>query len=95
MNLDPYKVSDKCCHNYPKYEDLMSNLIIKAGTIYRIINWLIDKFHKSDYRYWFANNRLFDLCVCNFTVFTLSIQTPQPLTIFYLKFEQITTHCCV
>ena len=31
------------------------------------------------------------------TVFTLSIQTPQPLTILYLKFEQVqfTTHFSV
>ena len=30
-----------------------------------------------------------DLCVCYFTVFTLSIQTPQLLTIHNLKFEQV------
>ena len=34
---------------------------------------------------------------CYFTVFTFSIETPQLLTILYLKFEQVqfTTHCCV
>ena len=37
------------------------------------------------------------ISVCYFTVFTLSIQTPQLLTICYLKFEQVqfTTHSCV
>ena len=30
---------------------------IRAGTINRIIDELIDKFHKNDYHYRFANNR--------------------------------------
>ena len=42
----------------------------------QLINKLIDKFHKNDYHYRFADNRSFDFCVCYFTVFTLSIQTP-------------------
>ena len=51
---------------------------------------------RNDYHY-FVNNRSFDFCVCYFTVFTLSIQTPQLLTILNLKFEQVqfTTHSCV
>ena len=73
-------------------------VVVKAGTINRIIDQLIDKkYHKNDYHYRFANNRSFDFCVCYFTVFTLSIQTPQLLAILYLKFEhvQFTSYCCV
>ena len=35
--------------------------------------------------------------VCYFTIFTLSIQTPQILTIHIKTFEQVefTTQCCV
>ena len=33
-------------------------------------------------------NRSFDFCVCYFTIFTLSIQTPQLLTTLYLQSEQ-------
>ena len=73
-------------------------LFYKAGALKWIIDQLIDKFHKIDYHYRFANNRSFDFCVCHFTLFTLSshtIQTPQFLTIFYIKFEQVqfATHC--
>ena len=39
------------------------------------------KFHKNDYPYRCANNQSFDFCVCYFTLLTLSIQTPQLLTI--------------
>ena len=49
----------------------------KTGMINRVIDKLIDKYHKNDYHNRFANNRSFDFCVCYFTVFTLSIQTPQ------------------
>ena len=49
----------------------------KAGTINRIMDYLIDKFHKNNYHYRLANNRSYDFCVCYFTVFTLSIQTPR------------------
>ena len=57
----------------------------------------MDKFHKNDYRYRFANNQSFDFCVCEFTIFTLSIQTLKLLSILYLKFEQVqlTTQCGV
>ena len=48
-------------------------------------NQLIDKFHKNDYRYRCANNLSFDLCVCYFTVFTLSFQTHQLRTILLSK----------
>ena len=50
------------------------SLAFKVGTINRIIDWLIDNFHKNDYRYRFANNRSFDFCACYFTVLTLGIQ---------------------
>ena len=73
----------------------MACLAFNAVTINRLIDYLVDKFHKNDYHYRFANNRSFDFCVCYFTVFTLNMQTPQLLTILYLKYEQITTHCCV
>ena len=55
----------------------------KAGTINQIIDELIDIIHDIGYR--FA------------TIITLSIQTPQLLTIVYLKFEQVqfTTQCYV
>ena len=42
-----------------------------------------------DYRYRFANNQSFNFCVSYFTAFTLSIQTPQLLTILNRKFEQV------
>ena len=76
---------------------LLIMVCIKAGTINPLINQFIDKFHKNDYHCRFANNQTFDFCVCYFTVFTLSIQTPQLLTILCLKFEQVqfTIHCCV
>ena len=69
----------------------------KPGTINRIIDELIDKFHKNDYRYRFANNRALISVSVTLPYFTLSIQTPKLLTILYLKFEQVqfTTHCCV
>ena len=60
----------------------------KAGTINRIIDKLIDKFHKNDYRYRFANNRSFNFYVSYLTVFTLSVQTSQLLTILNLKFNK-------
>ena len=59
----------------------------KVGTINQIINQLIVEFHKNYYCYRFANNWSFNLCVFYFTIFTLSIQTPQLLTILNLKFE--------
>ena len=58
----------------------------KADTINQIINYLINKFQKNDYHYRFANNQYYDFFVCYFTIFTLSIQTPQLFTILYLKF---------
>ena len=54
----------------------------KGGTINRIIDLLIDKFHQNDYHYRFANNRSFDFCVCYFTVFTLTIQALNSLPYF-------------
>ena len=59
----------------------------KAGTINRIVDKLTDKFHRNDNRYRFANNRSFYFHGSYFTVFTLSFQTPQLLTILNLKFE--------
>ena len=49
----------------------------------------IDKFHKNDYHYYFANNRLFDFSVCYITVFILRLRTPQLFTLFVLKFKQV------
>ena len=68
---------------------LLKMVANKAGTINRIIDWLIDKFHKNNYHYRFASNLSFNFCLSYFTVFTLSIQTPQLLTILNLKFEQV------
>ena len=48
------------------------DMVIKAGTINRIIDSLINKFHKNDYPNKFANNWWFDFCACYFTVFTFS-----------------------
>ena len=59
-------------------------------------NRLIDKFHLMII---VTGLLIIDhlIFVCYFTIFTLSIQTHQPFTILYLKFEQVefTTQCCV
>ena len=54
------------------------------------INVLRNKRYHIHPKYW-------DTISTNHTVFTLSIQTPQLLTIYVLKFEpvQFTTRCCV
>ena len=67
---------------------LFQTITSKAGKINRIIDYSIDKFHKNDYRYWFANNRLFVFCGCYITVSMLMIRTSHLFTIHFLKFEQ-------
>ena len=51
----------------------------------------IDKYHKNDHSYRFANNRSIHFCACYFTrtLFTFRILTRQLLTIPKLNFEQI------
>ena len=48
----------------------------KPGTINRIIDWLSDKFHKNDYRYRFANTRLFDFFVYHIYLLYSDASTP-------------------
>ena len=83
-------------HIYPYYSNkqawansVYSDQKLRLAQLMRICDYLTDKFHKKDHHCRFANNRSFDFCVCYFIVFTLSFQTPQLLSIFYLKFGQV------
>ena len=58
--------------DHPAHAQTIIRAFAKAGTINWIIDKLIDKFHKNDYHYKFANNRSFDFCVGYFTILTLS-----------------------
>ena len=63
-----------CCVWWVLFGKAPVNRLI--APINRLIDYLIDKYHKNEYSYRLADNRSFYFCVCYFSVFTPSILTP-------------------
>ena len=97
FRIDPFSEGNKNDFDrvaFPLYVTYNCQNVMEGPSKAGIINWLIDKFHKNDYHYRFANNQSL---ISVFVTLPYIHLVFRHLTILYLKFEQVqsTTHCCV